>query len=502
MNFFLKTLFIIITGIITISCTKEDQETPVYTGYYNNQPNYKSDLLLRIVSNKGTNSYFGSGSSGELRINTNLYVDNITGAKTITKINKTLDSIQLYDFNKPELGGLLYVMKDNYVCVYQFEFEGTKNKIKTTYEFIKMPISAGKKYSSHRANDDETKEMIDRAINIWYDFTQTIGSSEIVNSIKKSLSNKIDSLNKIIENINKSKNELINYINKQIDKNPEPIILPIENPSKNNDEQMVLDNISDEPSECKYSTIALTLSDPNVSNGITSYVAKGLGGEGNYIYKWSDGQVGNYAFFKESGKYAVTVTDEKGCSVTIGFEVKIVYDCSLTDLAIYVKAESNSASVLVTGGKSPYSYLWSNGNTSSTATNLQNGTYTVTVTDQFSCSKSENIEINVKENDTIQSIRTMLENKVWNQGMSAWVAKYQSKNEITFSDCCYGGSQTNYNWKFRYDSTNNKVYVDGISGFNGYTRYFELFNISPTAFSLICIPGSNCTVGEKENFPR
>lgn len=44
-------------------------------------------------------------------------------------------------------------------------------------------------------------------------------------------------------------------------------------------------------------------------------------------------------------------------------------------------ANDGSAQVSVSGGCSPYTYLWSNGSTSSSVTNLTAGTYTVTVTD-------------------------------------------------------------------------------------------------------------------------
>ena len=112
------------------------------------------------------------------------------------------------------------------------------------------------------------------------------------------------------------------------------------------------------------------------------------------------------------------------------------------------------------------------------------------------------LSINAAVSDTISSIRTMLEGKVWNSGQSAWTASNQSNTSIRFEDCCYGGSQSNYIWEFIYNITENKIYVYGISGFNGYTQNFELVSISPSAFSIVCIPGSNCIPGTVSNFPR
>ena len=43
------------------------------------------------------------------------------------------------------------------------------------------------------------------------------------------------------------------------------------------------------------------------------------------------------------------------------------------------------ASIKATGGIPPYSYLWSNGSTTATISNLAAGIYTVTVTDSYNC---------------------------------------------------------------------------------------------------------------------
>lgn len=67
----------------------------------------------------------------------------------------------------------------------------------------------------------------------------------------------------------------------------------------------------------------MTISDPNISNGVGTVTANGIGGEGNYDYKWSDGQGGSYAAFSKSGTYTVTVTDGNGCSLSSSVEIKI-----------------------------------------------------------------------------------------------------------------------------------------------------------------------------------
>jgi len=89
------------------------------------------------------------------------------------------------------------------------------------------------------------------------------------------------------------------------------------------------------------------------------------------------------------GTYAVTVTNSFGCdtvfSLTITEPPALVFISGpLTNVACNGD-NSGSASFSVTGGTLPYSYLWSDGQTTATASNLPAGSYTLTVTDDSSC---------------------------------------------------------------------------------------------------------------------
>lgn len=61
--------------------------------------------------------------------------------------------------------------------------------------------------------------------------------------------------------------------------------------------------------------------------------------------------------------------------------------CSKVDVSIH-GSNNGEASVSVSGGTSPYQYLWSNGATSQMISNLAAGTYEVTVTDSNGCSNT------------------------------------------------------------------------------------------------------------------
>jgi hypothetical protein len=89
--------------------------------------------------------------------------------------------------------------------------------------------------------------------------------------------------------------------------------------------------------------------------------------------------------------YNVTVVDSGGCSGNTG--TCVIADSTLFDFGLYVINDSNCAAgptgkIYVTGqtGFSPYTYLWSNGETTSSISGLTADTYSVTVTDNTGCS--------------------------------------------------------------------------------------------------------------------
>jgi hypothetical protein len=79
--------------------------------------------------------------------------------------------------------------------------------------------------------------------------------------------------------------------------------------------------------------------------------------------------------------------------VTIGESEGIT--CEVTEVSSVSEsgAMDGEASVSVDGGTEPYTYEWSDGQTTATATGLGTGTYTVTVTDANGCSTNCSIEL-------------------------------------------------------------------------------------------------------------
>ncbi len=100
----------------------------------------------------------------------------------------------------------------------------------------------------------------------------------------------------------------------------------------------------------------------------------------------------------------LTVTSSNGCGAGVPQTIPITF--SAIQLAIggispsCAGTSTGSATVLVTGGTTPYNYLWSpSGGTGATAVDLAPGVYSVTVTDQNTC--SQNIQVTILEADAL-----------------------------------------------------------------------------------------------------
>lgn len=114
------------------------------------------------------------------------------------------------------------------------------------------------------------------------------------------------------------------------------------------------------------------------------------GGTPPYIYQWSNLATDTLNNNIKAGTYTITVTDDKGCTITGS---AVVGGPSTPLNAAYSKQDvlcngTTTGSILLntTGGTSPYTYAW-NPNTLSgnNPTNLAAGIYKYTVTDAYGC---------------------------------------------------------------------------------------------------------------------
>jgi gliding motility-associated-like protein len=142
--------------------------------------------------------------------------------------------------------------------------------------------------------------------------------------------------------------------------------------------------------------VASTTSTPCGANTGTA-TATTTGGTGAYTYVWSpSGQTTSTATGLASGTYTVTVNDANSCTQTQTFTVLSglppVLTTSQNNLVCYDQCIGN-AFAAVSGGSAPYTYSWSNGQTTATITNICAGTYTCMVTDFYGCADTQSVTI-------------------------------------------------------------------------------------------------------------
>lgn len=122
------------------------------------------------------------------------------------------------------------------------------------------------------------------------------------------------------------------------------------------------------------------------------------GGKTPFTFSWSSGGSGSTETGLTAGTFFVTIIDSNGCSISDS--VLITQPDSLALATTRVDAVCNTANgtatVSVSGGTTPYTYLWNDPltQTDTIADSLSPGVYWVIVTDSLSCVDSVSVIIN------------------------------------------------------------------------------------------------------------
>ncbi len=120
------------------------------------------------------------------------------------------------------------------------------------------------------------------------------------------------------------------------------------------------------------------------------------GGTPPYYYGWSNGGTMSVNSGLAAGVYGFYVTDSNNCMSLTGVEVSQPTEITVVQTlqnATDIGLTNGSASLDVSGGTAPYTFLWSNGNTSSSHNALGAGIFYVLVKDASSCELWINFEI-------------------------------------------------------------------------------------------------------------
>lgn len=149
------------------------------------------------------------------------------------------------------------------------------------------------------------------------------------------------------------------------------------------------DVVNDPP--CNNFSVSVSTVNVTTQGGTDGSATANLtGGSGPYSYNWSNSATTAVISNLSAGNYCVTATDNVGCTSTAcgivsspscaGFSTSVTVVDATT-----VGGSDGTASAINTGGTGPFTYLWSNGATTSSINNLVAASYCVTVTDASAC---------------------------------------------------------------------------------------------------------------------
>ena len=112
------------------------------------------------------------------------------------------------------------------------------------------------------------------------------------------------------------------------------------------------------------------------------------GGAGGLTYLWSNAATDSSLTALVPGTYTVTVTDSRNCTTVVDAVVAQPYQIQFTTSStntINGQYIGTASVENVSGGTAPYTYAWSDGETTASISGLEAGIFTVTITDHSGC---------------------------------------------------------------------------------------------------------------------
>lgn len=160
----------------------------------------------------------------------------------------------------------------------------------------------------------------------------------------------------------------------------------------------ILDVTITQPNKLTLVAAAFPVTCNGLCNGSAAVIPKG--GTTPYTYSWNTNPTSGSPSPTGlcAGTYNVQVTDNNGCTAdSNGLVVSQPAPLAITKNTItssHCGQTDGSITITVSGGTTPYKYLWSNNSTNQNLTNAIPGSYCVTVTDANSCTDTACATIN------------------------------------------------------------------------------------------------------------
>jgi PKD repeat protein len=197
------------------------------------------------------------------------------------------------------------------------------------------------------------------------------------------------------------------------------------------------------------------------ASGTASAIVTGT--TGPYLYLWSDNQTGATATGLAGGVYSVTVIDNESCLTQASIAISETNSPMITvDSVIQAGCGSAGSSIYITpiGGTQPYTYLWSNAQTTDDVNGLSPGQYYVKVYGDDGCysTKLFDIDYEVPETDAVcvVTVTNSQNNKIaWEKYSASDISYYNIYRESSEAGLYYNIGRV------PYDSLS--VFVDTVS---------------------------------------
>ncbi len=214
---------------------------------------------------------------------------------------------------------------------------------------------------------------------------------------------------------------------------------------------------------CATEILVLTISPLSATATLSAPIAC-FGGSATIVVSATGGTapyIGTGAQVAGAGTVSYTVADDNGCTAVTN-AIDVIEPAKVQGVATATDANcgqnDGSVTVSATGGTGSYSYAWSNGASTVTASNLSAGAYTVTITDANGCTGTASA--------TVNSIGT----GAGNAGAIAGAAGACRSTTAVYSISAVSGA-TSYSWLLPAGATgsssSNSITVSFGANYNG-----------------------------------
>ena len=219
---------------------------------------------------------------------------------------------------------------------------------------------------------------------------------------------------------------------------------------------------------------ATITSTPQLCNNLTDGTATitVTGGTSPYQYSWSNGMSIPAITGLTTAEYYVTATDVNNCIYSDSVFVAIVPSMLISAIDTPPSCPTLKDGFIltsVTNGTHPYSYIWSNGQSTAHATGLGAGNYSVTIADANGCSLTDNFLLQAPGAPTVSASATP---DSLSLGQSTVLTAISNNNTVT------------YNWTPSY----------GLSCIN--CPVANAYPYTTTLYTIVVVDSNGCTAAD------